>query len=90
MSKKKDLVGLLFGGSGAERSRSVQPWFQLPAINSKLAIYAMHYAGILSRLTPFSFVWGVRKGGWGGGGGILGRDAKFTRDCHGFFLHPTS
>jgi hypothetical protein len=31
-------------------------------------------AYILSSLTPFLFVWGVRKGGWGGG--HFGPEAK--------------
>jgi len=45
-------------------------------------------AYILSSLTPFLFVWGVRKGGWGGGA-FWAEGPKFTCDCHEFFFVPS-
>jgi hypothetical protein len=41
-------------------------------------------AYILSRLTPFFIVWGVRKGG---GVSFGARGAKFTRDCQELFFN---
>ena len=43
---------------------------------------------ILSRLTPFSLVWGVRKGGRGGGGVFWAGGPNFTHDCHAFVFTP--
>ena len=43
---------------------------------------------IMSKLTPFPIVWGVRNGGLGGGGGILGRRPKIWHACLQFIFSP--
>jgi len=45
-------------------------------------------AYILSKLTPFLLVWGVRKGGLGGGWSIWAGGPKFTRNRQKLFLRP--
>jgi len=43
---------------------------------------------MLSKLTPFSLVWGVRKGVWGEGVIFWAGGPTLTRDCHDSLLYP--
>jgi len=48
-------------------------------------LYRQIAAWYLSIMTPFYLLWGVRKGGWGGGAFWAG-GPKFTRDCRRLFF----